>query len=330
MRSSSTRVFMIGLATVAAFASTTVRDAVGAIAVRTYVGGRVSLELEGVNIGSVDKASGGQAVGSVAFDKQAGAFSKKHIAGIKYEDIQFDLGAGASKEFFTWLSASMNGTRPAKSGALLESDVDGTLRNKLAFSNATIADVTFPALDATSGKNAAFLTVTLSPEKTTRSAAGGKADSKIGAKTKAWIQSNFRVTIPGLEDATRSISKVDALSVRFKTVSNAVGVTREYQRTPVSADISNLIITVPESRAASLYKWQEEFLGQGKSGDANEKTATIELLDASLKGVLFTVSLKGVGVVSVASAPVEAGQESVRNVQAELYVESAAFEPGAL
>ena len=57
------------------------------------------------------------------------------------------------------------------------------------------------------------------------------------------------------------------------------------------------MITVPESRAASLYKWQEEFLVQGKNGDANEKTATIELLDASMKGVLFTLSLKGVGLV---------------------------------
>jgi len=330
MRSSSIRVFMIGLATVAALTSTTARDAVAALATRAYVAGRISLELDGANIGSIDKVSGGYAVGSVAFDKQAGAFSKKRISGVKYEDIQFDLGAGPSKDFFTWLAASMNGARPTKSGALLESDNDGNLRNKLAFSNAVISDITFPALDATSGKNSVSLTVTLSPEKTTRSAPSGKADSKMGAKNKAWIQSNFRVSIPGLEDATRSVSKVDALSVRFKTVSNAVGATREYQRTPAGADISNLVITVPESRAASLYKWQEEFLVQGKNGDANEKTATIELLDASMKGVLFTLSLKGVGLVSVASAPVEAGQESVRNVQAEMYVESAAFEPGAL
>jgi hypothetical protein len=177
-----------------------------------------------------------------------------------------------------------------------------------------------------------YMTVTISPE-VTRRVPGNNAKLTVQAqKQKKWLPSNFRIKIPGLEEACAKVNKIESLSVRFKTVEHPVGELRDYEKTPAGADISNLIITVSEEAAAQVYKWQEDFLLKGKNTDADEKTATIEMLDPTMKTVLFTLTLKGVGLISAGPEAAESLQEPIRRVKVDMYVESMAFDysPAAL
>ena len=69
--------------------------------VRTYASGHFAFELDNVTAGFIEKVSGGDAVGNVVSEKvtAVGAFQKKHIGGIRYEDITFSAGLGMSKPF---------------------------------------------------------------------------------------------------------------------------------------------------------------------------------------------------------------------------------------
>jgi phage tail-like protein len=301
--------------------------------IRGYAPGHFAFELDGATAGFIDKVSGGDVVGNLVSEKvtAVGAFQKKHIGGIKYEDITFSAGPGMSKPFLEWIKGSVTaaGSHVRKNGAILSADFDDKIVEKVTFNNAIISNVTFPTLEA-NGKEAAYMSVTISPEVTRRVAGGGtKLNVQTGAaKAKRWLPSAFRIKIPGLEEACTRVTKVEGLSVRFKHVENPVGELRDYEKSSAPADISNLVITVPEQFAASIYKWQDDFLVKGKNTDADEKTVTIEMLDQTLKDVLFTLTLKGVGLISVGAEKVESA-ETVRRVRAEMYIESLTFDYGA-
>ena len=91
----------------------------------------------------------------------------KHIAGVKYEDITVICGTGMSKNFFEWLTDTYNRKPSLKDGAIVRADANLVKRGRLNFYHGHVSEIGFPALDAAS-KDAAFLTVKISPEYTRR------------------------------------------------------------------------------------------------------------------------------------------------------------------
>jgi hypothetical protein len=303
---------------------------------RAFISGKYAFELDAVQAGWLYSAEGGQATGDVVTEKIAvDHHAKKHISGIKYEDISVSMGTGMSKGVYNWIKQSFDHNYGRQNGAIITCNYNYKEMSRLTFYDALITEIGLPALDAAS-KDAAKLTLKMSPQYTRQqtsfgggpSVAGGKY--KVDAKVqKKWLPANFRLKIDGLEEACSRVNKIEAFTVKQKTVPNAVGEMRDFEVEPAHLEVPNLVITTAESHAEALYKWHEEFVIKGNCGDEMEKGATIEYLTPNLKDVLFTLTLKHLGIFKLTPDKVEAGAEGIRRVKVEMYCEEATFDYGS-
>jgi len=293
-----------------------------AAAARSFVGGRFALELEDQNVGFLPSAEGGTATADVVAEKGSpGFYQKKHLAGIKYEDVVVNAGTGLSPAFYQWIQSAIDLDGQRKDGALVVADFDYKVRQRREFFRALITEVSFPALDAAS-KDAARLTVKIKPEITRLKSGEGKLLPAVN-KQKKWLVSNFRLNLGDLP--VNKVNKIDAFTFKQKTTEFRVGEGRDYEILPGDPEVSNLAFTLPESQAKPLYDWFEDFVIKGNNADDKEKTGSLEYLAPDLKTVLFRIDFTGVGIFALSPEKVEAGSENIRRVKAEVYVEQIHF-----
>jgi phage tail-like protein len=296
---------------------------------RGYVAGKYAIELDGIEAGWVSSVDGGHATSDVVVEKVgADHLQRKHIAGVKYEEITVSCGTGMSQKFYQWVKDSFDHKYSRKNGAVIAADYDYKEHSRLSFFNALISEIGFPALDAGS-KDPCKMSIKLKPEYTRQ--ATGASGSIAGGKykndqvvQKKWLPSNFRLKIDGL-DCTR-VNKIEALTVKQKTVENAVGELRDYECEPAYLEIPNLVVTLAESHAAEFYKWHDDFVIKGNNGDAAEKGGTLEFLAPNMSDVLFTVTFEHLGIFKLTPEKVEAGSENIRRIKAEMYCEDMKFD----
>ena len=294
---------------------------------RGYVAGKHSLELDGFTAGSVESAEGGTAMADVVEEKLGpDHIVRKHIAGVKYEDITVNCGTGMSKTLYDWISDSLKAGNARKNGALVTADYNYKARSRLTFANGLIREVSFPTLDASS-KDAARLTIKIAPESTRQTATtdGAVDGSKPGfSQQKKWLCANFRLKLDGL-DCTH-VNRIEALALKTVIVENPVGELRDYEKEPAHIEVPDLVVTLAESAATDFFTWHEDFVIKGNSGQDKEKSGTLELLAPNLQEVLFTLSFSGVGIYKLAS---QAGAgETIRRVTASMYCEEMRFAAG--
>jgi phage tail-like protein len=295
---------------------------------RGYVAGKYALEIDGINAGWVMSAEGGHATSDVVQEKLGpDHIIKKHIAGVKYEDISLSVGTGMSKGFYNWMKDSFDHKYSRKNGAVITADYDYKEHSRLTFTNALITEIGFPALDAGS-KDAAKMTIKCKPEYTRfTTGASGSIAGKFANKQevqKKWLPSNFRLKIDDL-DCTK-VNKIEAITIKQKVVENPVGELRDYECEPAHLEIPNLVVTFPESHAEKWFKWHEEFVIKGNNGDKEEKGGSLEFLSPNLKDVLFTITFDHLGIFKLTPEKVEAGSENIRRLKAELYCEEMKFD----
>jgi len=180
---------------------------------RGYVAAKYGLELDGQFVGWINSAEGGNAVADVV-NEQLGAdhIIRKHLGGIKYEDINITVGTGMSHAFYKWIQDTFDKQYTRKNGAIIMADYNHKEISRMNFSNALITEVSFPALDA-AGKDAAKMTIRFSPEYTRRTSAftNKAVGSNFGTVQKVWKPSNFRLFIDGLNDSTSRVNKIEAI-----------------------------------------------------------------------------------------------------------------------
>lgn len=293
---------------------------------RGYVAGKFALDLDGAAAGWIQSVEGGCATADVVTEKIGpDHLQRKHIANIKYEDITFTCGTGMSKGMYQWIKDAFDNKQiPIKQGVIVGSYPSTREVSRLTFGNAFLAEITLPALDAAS-KDAAKMTIKVTPETTQYQAHvpdTGPAPSQ-NQKQKAWLTSNFRLKIDGL-DCSR-VNKIEALTIKQRITTDEVDGTRQDAVGIDYLEIPNLVITLPELAADSIYKWHEDFVIKGNNSLDYEKTGTLEYLAADQKTQLFAIELSGLGIVKVCPEKQEAGSEGIRRVKFEMYCESMAF-----
>jgi phage tail-like protein len=279
--------------------------------------------LDGVFVGWLQSAEGGYAYSDVVAEQVGPDFiQRKHIGNVKYEEITLKVGANMTQPFYQWLKDTLEGQHIRKSGSVIFTDYDSREVQRLSFTNALITEIGFPALDAAS-KDPAYLTIKFAPEAARRVKGSGVPVKfpPVGSKQKQWLPANFRLRIDGLERATTRINKVEALTVKQKVVTDAVGEFRDYEIEPTKLEFPNLVMTISEVDADAWYDWHESFVIQGNNGTEAEKGGRLEFLSPNLKEVLFSLQFSGLGIFKLAPEKSEAGAEQIRRVKAELYVE---------
>lgn len=285
------------------------------------------LELAGVNQGFLLSFEGGSATGDVVVEKPGpDHIAHKHLAGVKYEDITMTVGAGMGKGLYDLLKTMFDQKSVRKDFAIKRTDFDLNVLSELDAFHGLLTEVGFPDLDAAS-KDVGKLTIKLSPEYTRLKAGSGKLPQMPPSKSKKWLCSNFRLTIPGL-DCTR-VSKVGALSLTDELVSPPADEQRDYQSEPRTFKVPNLVVTMAEHTAQTFVDWHKSFVIDGKNGQDQEKTGTLEMLAPDLQEVLFTLKFHGLGIFRLAPDKYDAGAERVRSVTAGMYCVSMEFAYGA-
>jgi phage tail-like protein len=289
---------------------------------RRYCAGRYAIELDSVTAGWIHSAEGGHASADVVVEKPGpDRVVHKHIAGVKYEDITVTCGTGMSKSFYEWLTATFDQKGVRKNGAIITADYEGKEVSRLSFYNALITEIDFPAPDA-STKDMAKMAIKMTPEYTRRQISSGASliAYRLGPTSQQkWLPSNFRLTLAGL-DCTR-VNKIDAITVKQQIVENPVGESRDYENELAYLEIPNLVVTLPESYAQDFYDWHADFVINGNNGQDNEKNGTLEFLTPNLQGVLFSLTLKHLGIFKLSPENVNTGDEAIRRVRAEMYCE---------
>lgn len=292
---------------------------------RSTVTGGYAIELDGVMVGRLLSAEGGNATGVVINEKIGPDYViKKHIAGIKYEDITVTCGTGMSKIFFQWLKDTINFKKnPRKNGAIIQTDLNGKEVSRLNFTNAMITQISFPTLDAAS-RDAAKMSITIAPQYTQQAQGSGKTIPQMGGVIKKWLPNNFKLTIAGLD--TTKVNKIDALVFKQVAVRDAVGSGRDSAKISVQQEIPNLVISFAEVSAQTFRNWYGDFVIKGNNGDTVEKNGTLQYLSPDLREQFFTLTFKGIGIFRLVPEKVEAGSDNIRRLKAEMYVEDMAFD----
>ncbi len=291
-------------------------------------GGAYALELDGVKIGWLSLAGGGGASGDVILEPTGpDRVVRKHLGGVKYNDIRLGIETGMSATVFQWIKAVLDRQPSRKSGAIISADVQHRERERLSFKDALIAEIGFPALDASS-KDAGRIVLTLAPEftKLTPTPSHPVITGPTAAKTqKKWLVANFRLQIDGLD--TSKINRIEALTIKQKLVESAVGELRSVRKEATTLEIPNLIVTLPVANGKTWVDWHQDFVINGNSSANKEKNGTLELLGSNLQDVLFTLTFRHLGITRL-TRQMPASGEGVARVKAEMYCEEIAFEPG--
>lgn len=288
---------------------------------RSYVVGRFGLALDGVQVGSVKSVAGGSATAVVVAENVGpDHVAKKHLGGVRYEDISVATGLD-SKVLNDWIAATMKGNYQRKNGSVLEADFDYKVRGEREFYNALLSGITFPTLDASS-KDAGFITVQIAPEYTRMKAGSGATmNAAINNKQqpKKWLLSSFKFEMDGL-DGSR-VSRIESFTIGQQAVENPIGEMRDYEKAPAHLEFPNLKITLASSGVQTWAAWHDDFVIKGNATDDKEKNGAIVFLDNSLKSELGRVNLLNCGIFRLAPLKAEAGSENIQRTVAELYCE---------
>lgn len=312
------RPWLLALASVVAVVAWSRGDAV-----EVRSGRQAVLELEGRPCALVEDAGGGDARGDLVLEPPGpDGVVRKHLGGVHYEDIVFDIDLEAvatCPSLQDWIRDTVRGLKGVRrTGALSEVDAQGRERMRLIFTNATLAEIAFPGLD-TASKGRAAITLRATPEVTRRSKGTGVPVPLGRGKSKPWLQSQFRLQLDGLD--TRGVAKIEPFAVRLRLLSGA-GPSRDIAKPPGTLDIPNLSLLVSEAFAEPFYAWHEDFVIRGNSGPDHERNGAVEWLSPGVNGVLGALRLHQVGIVQAVPAPL--GGQTAR-VQVVLYVERLDF-----
>ena len=280
--------------------------------------GHISFTLDGAPAGFLSFAVGGNATSDVIEQKVEGElFTRKHIAGVKYEDITINFGTGMSKGFYDWIKSSFSGKTTPHSGAVGAADVNFKVFQTMDFRNALITEIGFPALDAAS-KDAAKMTLKFQPEFTRISTKVGGTIGSVPHVQEKWLVSNFKLTINGLN--TSFVSKVDAINVKLDF---AAGETTRLNQL-VGINIPNLKIRIAEAHAQDFVSWHEDFVINGNNSPENEKIGSLSFLSNDLKTEFFRLDFSGLGIFALDPDPLTR-DNTIRHTTAQLYCDKSIF-----
>ena len=292
---------------------------------RSVSGGKFSLVLDGVKCGILKSCQpGSYKVEVVEIPVAAGMLPKKTIGTPTLEPFEATMGIhSAGKPLQAWIKDTLDMKHSRRSGELQRGDYDGNIKSRIEFKEALFTELGLPACDGSS-KDPGIITIKWLPEiSRTLSGSGKLEDQEVAAGQKQWIQSNFRLTVDGMNEGCKRVSKVDAITFKQETTRDSVGHLREYDLLATKSSVSDGSATFSEVDAADWLKWYQDFIIDGKTAeDVGEKTGSLEYLTPDLKKTSLTVTFKNMGLLSLSVPKDEKGDAKARSLTAKWYMET--------
>jgi phage tail-like protein len=284
-----------------------------------FAAGRFALELDGTMCGFLKSVGGGAITADVITEPVgSSSFAPKHIGQPRYEELTLQLDLSLEKAVYQWIADTWAGKSARHDGSIVAVSSQQKTVSERQFFRAFLSEVTVPAMDA-SAKEPAFLTVKIAPE-FHRAKGGSGATMKIpAAKSKAWLPSNFRLEIDGLD--CKKVSKIEALAVKQGVVPDPVGELREFAKQATQLEFPNLRITLAEAASQTWTSWFDDFVVKGLNSDADEKSGKLSFLTADRKSVLGEVTFFNLGIFRLEPEQQAVDQDTIARIRADLYCE---------
>ena len=278
----------------------------------SYSAGKFALEVNGVMAGWLKDVAGcgveaptREIQTTVGYDKQPGATA--------YGTCQMRFGMSMTPAFYKWVGDAIRGAGTSRNVSIVQTDFNYKEIGRLELTNALISRFTLPALGGPA--EALYFEVALAPL-TIRSLKGsGAAVSSSLVQQKIAQTSYFRATIGDLPSA--KVAPIDAWSVNIPVPERSGELMKVAAPRAMAGDLS---LAVSEADADAWQGWVETSLIQG---NPSEKSATIEILNATLDQVFAKFSLTGVGLQAADLFGKSPTSDGAKKRAYTLYVESA-------
>lgn len=311
---------------------------------RSYTAGHFLFTIDGAEKGSswLKSVDGGAVKAAVVQeDISRDVVTLRHVASLEIEPVAAEVAISAAKPVLQWIKDSLKGEYNRRNGSIVHADFKYRATMEQEFQDALIAEVGFPALDA-STKEPAYLSLKIHPELLDlKKGDGNVLTVNFGDnKEKMWLPSMFRMTIcnvgegdppakPGAVsiDCT-GVNKIESISLKQKITPMYVGMNRLPQLEPAGIEFPNITVTMSAAYAGDFIDWHKTFVLEGKNTPDQEKTGYIEFLDSAGKKTLFTIILDRIGINSLTFEKSEANAEAIKRMKAELYVDAMNIEFG--
>jgi phage tail-like protein len=250
------------------------------------------IELDGQPAGRLFGMSGGGVHADVVTTSVGSSFSAhKHIGQVKTEDMTVTCGAGMAQAFYDWIGDSFGGSTKRKSGAIVALNSNAKPTSRMEFQNALIRSVEFPQCDAGS-KDPAYITVSISPEMTRHITDNLTLNTGVytSGLPKGWHINDFTLDIEGIDDG-KYVSSIGPIRLGHRLTVNA----SDQRKDEGPEEYSDLVVTVPASRAKGLYDWFNNFVVRGRSSWENEKKGVLYYFAPNSSTPYFKLELLGLG-----------------------------------
>ena len=304
------------------FAGSWVTEAQGGEA-RKYAAGSYGLELDGQFSGMLAGFSGGSVTADVIKEPVGPDLIQRKRLGVpRVEPITIETELSMSRSFFDWIK--LTPPLQKRNGAIVEYDLNYREMGSRRFTNAMITEVEFPGCDGAS-KEPAKLTVSFMPERVDLVGGTGRTAQPLKSPAQGrWLRSNFRLRIQGLEKETERVATIEPIEIKV-ALAQGSGPGADVRTTsiqPTALDVSNLVVTIPDSQIGAIYKWHEDFVVRGGSNDPRkELQGILEYLAPNRSSALVTLNLINLGIIKVAP-DLQATQTGIRRSKVEMYCES--------
>ncbi len=291
---------------------------------RTYVAGKFALDIDGYNVGFLKSFDGlGMSGEVVANDLGPDNLQKKHIANIGWTPGKAKIGIGMGKGMYDWIRASFEKGHITKNGTLTAADFDYNAQSQLSFYNALITKVGFPKLDGAS-KEAAYFDVEFDAEQVRWAKAGGeRIKGNVGPKQKAWLCSNWRLSIGSLP--CQRVGTIDAFTWECKVASDQIGTFREYTKHPAKVTTPDLTFTVSYADFQPWADAAKKWFVDGEHLEEHEMTGVLEMLDPTMKQPIGQIEFLNLGFKKFENEPLEANSEKIKRFKVTMYCEGMRF-----
>jgi hypothetical protein len=291
---------------------------------RTYTAGRFALDVNGENAGFLKKFSGfAMEADIVSNDLGPDNVQKKHVSNIKWTPAKATIGIGMGKEMYEWIKAAFDKGYVTKNGQFTSADFNYKAQSILTFQNALITSVTVPKLDGSS-KDAAYFDVEMEAEMV-RWAKGGGEDirGKIGPKQKAWLCSNFRLTMGGLP--CERVGSIDSFTWKCAVASDQIGTVREPTKHPAKVTVPDLKFSISMADYQPWADAAKKWFVDGEHEEQHELTGSIEFLNPNMKDVIGSIELQNCGFKKFTRGEATANDEKIARFDVEMYCEKMKF-----
>ncbi|MEO8539168.1 MAG: phage tail protein [bacterium] len=286
---------------------------------RGFAAGKFALELDGKLVGVLAAYQGGNVVADVIeFTSGDALIPRKSLGELHYEEIVVMTGLGMDAVLWEWVGRMVSGDPARKNGAIVMADAEFNVIRRMEFNNALLTEIALPTLDAAS-KEAAQMTIKFRPESTRLTPGTGKLAGAVAAKQKAWLSSNFRISIGDLPCGR--VSKIEALAIKQKVTEYREGGEGTIRLLPGRLEYPNLVLTFAATDGSQWQAFFDDFVLNGNNGNDNELGGTLDFMGADLKSVLARLQFLNLGIFRLAPAEIDPSSSNIQRFQADLYSE---------